>query len=297
MLRPLGFAAAALVAAVLFAPSSAHAAADPFAGYVAALGADLTGPVTARHAGCDVLVTPRGEVRRPCALTRQDLVGDVAGVTLVVTRNQVAHLFKSQYEWRDATVEARAGGKRLATFRVVEILPYGGGPVRASHWIAVMPDKDASARAKAGTLPAPAAVTDKVTPSTASSEQERSDAENLADDLQQALRGTTDLRDRIADWADGGTIVVGSAPGQTLTGKKGARTLRGWKLDLVQQGGLDVSGTGMVGFAVTQVVGTPTGGKGAPITYTALVVYTQGILESGSLISGPRLVTFAIAPR
>ena len=98
-----------------------------------------------------------------------DLVGTASGVTLKVTRNKLADLYASQYMFRDATVEARAGKKLLATFRVVEISgfgnpdsPTGGWDPIAVHWIRLVTDKDATARAKAGTLPTPPAIADAV---------------------------------------------------------------------------------------------------------------------------------------
>ena len=292
---------AALLLLVLVAvrPSPVAAGKDGFDDFVAVVGGRAAAG-TRWLAGCNLLITPAGEVRRPCNLALVDLVTDPTGVTLEVTRNEVADLHHSQYQARDATVEARAGGKVVATFRVVEISglgnpdsPTGGWDPIAVHWMQLVTDKQARARAKAGTLRTPPALADAVVVPTGD-DQNASDSERLVDDLERALRTEPALRDRLAEWLADGVIVFGSAPGQKLTGKKGARTVRGWKLDLVQRGGTVRWADDMLGVAITDIVGATRGKVRTTFTYRSMVVFTQGLTDAGSLISGPRLVTFAL---
>jgi hypothetical protein len=294
----LALAAFALTTAL--APRAAHADKDAFDAYVADLSAHPD-HATAWLGSCAVLLAPSGEVRRPCKLALADLVGATPGVTLAVTRNKVAPLHDSQYSFRDATVEARAGRKVLASFRVIEVSgfgnpdsPSGGWAPIAVHWIRTIKDKDAFALAAAGKLALAPAIADAAQTPTGD-DQGASDARSLADDLDQALRGEAGLRATMASWLDDGATLVGTAPGQTLTGKKGGKAMRGWKLDLAQRGGMVRWAGGMLGVAVTHVVGTTTGKTRATFTYPTMVIFTQGLTNAGSLVSGPRLVTFAVA--
>ena len=125
----------AMVVAVVVGLGASPAAAgkDAFVRFVADLAAS-SDAAAAWFADCDVLLTPGGQVRRPCALTMADLAGGAAGATLKVTSNKVAHLYASQYLAREATVEARVGRKLVATFRVVEISGFGNPDNPTGGW-------------------------------------------------------------------------------------------------------------------------------------------------------------------
>ena len=288
-----------LAIAVIVAWSSlAHAAPDPFKKFVASLESGT--PDATWLDGCQVLVTPSGQLRRPCTLALADLVGAQPGVKLRVTRNRVEHFPQSMLEYREALVEARAGGKLVATFHVLEIehccgnpdAPDAGHP-RAVHWSQLAADKDVTAAARAGTLVTPPAVKDAIARSTQTG-QSKSDDEALFEDLAR-LKGSAKYQQDLAAVTSDGAVVFGSGPGQRYTGKPGQRTISRWKLDLEQQGGVDVTGGNMIGVAVTKFVATTREKAPVSIPYVAFVVYTQFLTGGGSMGSRPALVKFAVA--
>lgn len=295
MKRPL------LVALSMITLTTSVAAADKdgFDEFVAALGSG--GPAAQTWlAHCKVLLAPGGEARTPCKLTLAELSAGATGVTLEVTANKTRPLHDSQYEWRDATVEARAGAKVIATYRVVEITsmgnpdsPGGGWEPVAAHWIRLMKDKDATAAARAGKLPTPPRVVGKTIVPTGDNQDAR-DAAVLADELDDLRGDSFDVRGALGDWASDGTIVVGSAPAQTFTGKKGGKTIHAWKLTMKQEGESVIVTGGMLGVAVTHVTATTAGKAPVTFTYPTMIVFTQGISGGGGLISGPRLVSFSL---
>jgi len=288
-----------LVIALLVAGSSlAHAAPDPFKKFVASLESGT--PDATWLGNCQVLVTPSGQLRRPCSLALADLVGAQAGIKLRVTRNRVEHFPQSMLEYREALVEARAGGKLVATFHVLEIRGCCGNPdapdaghPRAVHWSQLAADKDVTAAARAGTLVTPPAVKDVIARSTQTG-QGKSDDEALFEDLAR-IKGSAKYQQDLAAVTSDGAVVFGSGPGERYTGKPGQRTISRWKLDLEQQGGVDVSGGNMIGVAVTRFVATTRDKAPVSIPYVAFVVYTQFLTGGGSMGTRPALVKFAVA--
>ena len=288
-----------LAIAVIVAWSSlAHAAPDPFKKFVASLESGT--PDATWLGSCQVLVTPSGQLRRPCTLALTDLVGSQAGIKLVVTRNRRQDFPQSTMGYREALVEARAGSKLVATFHVLEIehccgnpdAPDAGHP-RAVHWSQLAADKDVTAAARAGTLVTPPAVKDAIARSTQTG-QSKSDDEALFEDLAR-LKGSAKYQQDLAAVTSDGAVVFGSGPGQRYTGKPGQRTISRWKLDLEQQGGVDVTGGNMIGVAVTKFVATTREKAPVSIPYVAFVVYTQFLTGGGSMGSRPALVKFAVA--
>lgn len=257
---------------------------------------------------CKTLVTPAGQVRTPCALTLADLVGAQPGVTLVVKANKVASFPKSQLVYRDAIVEARAGKKTVASFRVLEIGWAGGNPdlplVLAAHWARTITDKDAAAAAKAGKLPAPPAIKHGVVPSgkppAKDYDQDENDRGQATETVLQQLTGGepgSDLKDVIAGWvADSGVIVFGSGPKQRYAGKRGAATIKAWKLALVPSNQVSVDGDGWVLWGTTTMTAKPTKAGAPPVTYVVFAAFASGLTEGGgSFITFPAVVSFAVA--
>lgn len=294
--------AALLLATITAAGSAASARADGFTDFVGAVAA---GKPSGHLATCDVLVTPDGRVHRPCALALTDLVPDATGVTLVVKRNKTAALVHSQYNAREAVVEARQGKKVIATFDVVEVFGYGNPDApdsdapEAVMWSRQITDKAATAAARAGTLPTPPAIAD-YKPAAPKDEstwtQDVTDAQSGFDWVRQSVAGATDYRAILADNVKSGAVVLGSGPGQRYAGKAGAKTVAGWKIALAQEGGVDTSGTGWLSVAVTHMVGTTTGKTASKITYVVMVVNTQFMTGGGSPAPQLSLVKFAIVP-
>lgn len=268
------------LAFVLVAALAAPAAADDFTDYVGHVASDPAAAATYLD-GCQALVTPRGEVRRPCKLAIADLVGAQAGVTLTPRNEQFTRTRGDNFTVVDADVDAKAGGKVIATFHVVEV----EGPdakdtheqVLAMHWSRLAADKDTTAAARAhklreaptiadGAIAPPAGMDDQVTYNDATSE---------ALDL---IKGGS-LEQVIGDVFVHDGVVVGSAPGQRLSGKRGARTWAGWKLSLTQEDGTQVGGLPGAVWAVTKV--TVVGKDKVAVPYVALIVFKVEPTEGG----------------
>jgi hypothetical protein len=161
------------------------------------------------------------------------------------------------------------------------------------HWSQLASDKDVTAAARAGKLVTPPAVKDGIATSTQTG-QGKSDDEALFEDLAR-LKGSAKYQQDLAAVTSDGAVVFGSGPGQRYTGKAGQLTIGRWKLDLEQQGGVDVSGGNMIGVAVTQFVATTREKAPVSIPYVAFVVYTQFLTGGGSMGTRPALVKFAVA--
>jgi hypothetical protein len=284
------------VVPIVIAALAGPARAQGFEKFVADL-ASAPAAATKRLASCEVLVAPSGDVRRPCALALGDLVS--SGGKLVAKNVKQQTFPNSLVEWVEADVDARDGAKVVATYHVVEVGgrgnpdgPDGGWIVRAQHWSRTIRDTDALALAKAGKLPSAPAIADAKVIAKGASEQERADLDSSLDSIKRAFG---DLKHALANLAEDGGVVIGSAPGEHFTGKAGGKSLRGWKLELAQQGGIAAGGGGNVVWAVTHVIGTTKDKPPIAITYVAFAVWLQALTpEGGSFYTKPVLVQFAI---
>lgn len=289
--------------AIVLAATTAASARDTngFEKYVADLAAAPAEAVK-RLAGCDLLVTPGGAVRQPCKLELADLVGATTGKVVLAAKNVKRQSFpRSMLEWIEADVEARAAGKLVATFHVIEVggqgnpdAPNDGWFVAAQAWSRPIADKDVLALAAAGSLHAPA-ISDAVSPlPKGTAEQDVNDREIVVSTMKQVL-SQSGLGAALEAFAEGGAIVIGSAPHQRYTGKSGAKAVHAWKLALAQKGGIAVGGGSMVAFAATTVIGTTHDkGKAIDVPYVAFAVYIQRMTGGGSLAPFPALVQFAV---
>jgi hypothetical protein len=247
--------------------------------------------------GCVLLVTPRGEVRRPCQLTVADLVGPQPGVTLTVAHAKLTSFPRSTLSWQEADVDAHAAGKVIATFHVIEIGTLSGNPdgptggwwPAAQLWSRRVSDKDALAQAKAGKLTAPT-IADYVEPVIRDDPQAQAAQVRAYDEIKQAWTAPEDLKPALAASAQDGAIIIGSA-GERLTGKAGAKALRAWKLGLRQHGGLAQGGNERVMIGVTTMLGT-TGGVTIP--YLATLVHVGRLNEAGDTNVVPALIIFSV---
>ncbi len=291
-----------LVAMVILITSSPAFAKDEFDELVAKLSAakDTSG----YYSACELLVTPAGAVRQPCTLALADLTGGDAAVKLTVKKNTKQPYLLSQFEWREAEVEARKGKQLVATFRVIEIGSFGGNPdgptdgwVVATHWSKLISDKALKARAIAKTLPAVAAIEDKMftLPDPKETEQGRIDREQAIGTLRSRLQsGGTDFKPNLADLVVGPFIVFGSATGQRYTGPTGQKAIKAWKLALAPSGKSAAGGSGWVLAAATTMVATPTD-KSPPITYVVFAAAMSGLTPGGgSFFTQPALIQFAV---
>jgi hypothetical protein len=278
---------------VALATRTAAAAPDPLAAYLGDLAKDPKA-AAAHLKHCDLLVTPGGEARTPCALTLKDLVGDATGVTLVATRTKSDQIDKSSIEYVEADVEARAAGKVVATFHVLEVGTMGGDDAfspSAVHWARTISDKDAVAHAKAGQLTAAPALADKVVPPPPDTTSDHDEAVSMIRDL---FKGTDDLKSELS-YVAGVGVVFGSAPGQRYTGKSGGKQIKGWKLGLVPRPGATIAGGDLVIYGVGHVVATTKDKPAATITYVAFVVGSMHMIaESGDHVWEPKIISFAV---
>ncbi|MCX5746503.1 MAG: hypothetical protein NT062_28840 [Proteobacteria bacterium] len=247
--------------------------------------------------GCEVLVTPRGEVRRPCKLTLGDLVADTKGVTLTPTHVKEVAFPRSTLTWHEADVEARVGAKVVATFHVIEVGasgnpdgPNGGWGVVAQSWTRIASDKDVASMAKAGKLVAPK-IADYTQPAPKGLDpQAAGDRDAALTTLRDAWKGTDDLKEVLGGMLDDGGVLVGSAA-ERLTGKGGGKTVRKWPLGLRPQGGVAVGGNALVQWGVTTVMGTV---GGVTIPYVTFVVNIQRMTGGGSFAPSIALVSFGV---
>jgi hypothetical protein len=233
--------------------------------------------------GCDVLVTPQGEVRTPCRLTLADLVGDRRGVTLTVTHVVASADLRTIDPPRqlfEYDVEATAGKARLATFHVFEIgfgVPYikGDWSIYRQYWTQLLPDKAAAALAKAGKLPTPT-FADELQPDPSPADDAAAQAivdrqrGHGAEVIKAQLTAPGELSEALAAMIAAGAVVRGSA-GERLEGKAGAKAVHAWR-GLHQQGGVTIGGALGDPWAVTRVVGTA---GGQPVSYVTFATYRQ----------------------
>jgi hypothetical protein len=279
----------ALVGA-LAAPAAA--APDPFETFVANLAKDPKA-AAARYKDCDLLVLPSGEARTPCTLALADL--GVPGATLKMKHVKITDVPQSMIEYLEADVDALVGGKKVASFHVVEIgsafneagdfIPYAG------QWARMISDADATKAAKAGKLPKPPAIQAHVVEPKDAHDEELNDFDEGAHEMQGWLSGG-DLKEGLAGIA-ADEVVFGSAPGQRYSGKSAAKQIKGWKLGLLATGGAAIAGNSSALFGATQVVGTLP--DKTTITYVALVAYSARIIqESGDHVWVPRVVSFGV---
>jgi hypothetical protein len=288
-------AAAAIVFAALAAPAApaAAAAADPFVDFVANL---ATNPKAAAASlqSCQLLLAPSGEARTPCALALADFAG---AQTLKVSRLQYAEVKQSVLEYLDVDVQALAGGKVIATYRVIAITgmanPDAGFQPLAMHVVRLISDKDAAARGKAKQLGPARAVQDKVAAApTGTSDDEQSDRTSGIEEIQRFAKGGL-TKDALAEVAIDGGVVYGSAPGQKYTGKSAGASIKKWKLQLQQKDGVTCDGGSMIVYGATNVVATMP--DRTSITYDALVV---GVVRydgmSGDHLWSTKLVSFGV---
>ncbi len=287
-------AAALVLVLALARTTEAKPAPDPFEQYLTDLVSDPKA-AAAYLANCDLALLPSGEARTPCSVSLADLVGAQTGVTLTAKNVKESEIPLSTIETLDADVDAKAGGKTLASFHVVAVgssfneagafTPYG------VHWARMMSDKDAIAKAKAKQLRAPE-IKDIVVPMPkGSADQDVQDRDEGVRELKQFL-AQDDLKGGLAGVTDGGAV-FGSAPGQRYVGKRAGKQIAGWKLGLVQKGGVTATGGAMVVFAATDVVGTLP--DKTTITYAAMVVASMHMIpESGDHVWEVKVVSFAV---
>lgn len=286
-------AAALVLVAALAVPAAA--APDPFKTFLSDLATNPKG-AAAYLAHCDLALLPNGEARTPCTIALADLVGAQTGVTFTAKNVKDSDIAMSTIEYLDADVDAKAGGKTIASFHVVEVgssfneaatfVPYD------VHWARMMSDKDATAKAKAKQLAAPPAIKDVVVPMPkGTEEQDQQDRDEGVSELKQWL-GADDLKSGLAGVTDGGAV-FGSAAGQRYVGKRAGKQIAGWKLGLVQKGGVMATGNSLVVAAATDVVGTLP--DKTTITYAALVVASMHMIpESGDHVWEIKIVSFAV---
>ena len=286
--------AAVVALAVTAAARTAAAAPDPFKQYLSDL---VSNPkaASAYLAHCDLALVPSGEVRTPCSLTINDLVGAQTGVTLVAKRVKDDNLSKSTVEYIDADVDAKAGGKVIASFHVLEVsgfAPDGFTPV-AVHWTRTMPDKDATAKAKAKQLRDPAIKDVTVPMPKGTDEQAVNDYQEGVSEAKQWLSGD-DVTGALPDVANEG-LVFGSAAGQRYSGKSAARSLKGWKIALAQHGEYAITGSDLYVVVATELVGTSKDKDKVATPYAALLVMSMQMIEgSGDHVWYPRIISFAV---
>ena len=287
-------AAAAIVLAVTAAARPAAAGSDPFKTYLSDLVSNPKG-AAAYLAHCDLALLPSGEVRTPCSVTLADLVGTQTGVTLTAKRVKDDALSKSTVEYLDADVEAKAGGKVIATFHVLEVAGFGpdGFTPVAVHWTRTLPDKDATAKAKAKQLRDPAIKSVTVPMPKGTDEQAVSDYEEGATEGKQWLSGD-DVTGALPDVAADG-LVFGSAAGQRYAGKSAAKSIKGWKLTLAQHGEYAITGNDLYVVVATELVGTSKDKDKVATPYAAMLVMSmQMIPGSGDHVWYPRMISFAV---
>lgn len=272
------------------APSK-RASTDAFASYVASV--ERGAPDAASLAGCHVLVTPSGVVRHPCMLLLPDLVGARTGVTLRVTRNERHPFPQSTMAYRDAIVEARADSGVIATFHVLEISEATAEHPIAVHWSELRADKEVTALARLHALLPPPMIRDAVEASKQSG-QGKEDDEALFADVGR-VKGSAKYQQDLAAVTSDGVVVFGSGPGERYTGKPGQKTISRWKIDLDQEGGVDVTGGNMIGVAVTHFIATSHDKVPVTVPYVGFVVYTQYMTGGGSVASRPAIVKLAVA--
>lgn len=286
-----------LALGVVVATTTSAFAKDEFDAYVADLAA---GKASKHFEACQLLVTPGGQVRQPCTLARADLVGDPKA-TLTVKKNTNRFFPHSQIVWREAEVEARGGGKLLATFRVIEIAGSGGpgmmDGIYAAHWARLTPDKEAAALALAKALPTPIAVDNELPPDKEGSTQDEVDRRQAFETAYDWLVGDDDkFRDTIGYAVERGAIVFGSAAGQRYAGKSGVKAINGWKITLAAGKKAALGGNGWVLAGATTIVATPADKKAAPITYVLFTAFGSGLtVGGGSFVTEPALISFAVA--
>jgi hypothetical protein len=286
--------AAALVLATLGALAAPAAAApDPFADFIAGL-TDAKA-AAAQLGDCELLLLPSGEARTPCKLAITDL-GAPAGATLTAKKIKYGHVDRSMLMYVEADVDARAGGKVVATYHVLAV-DAGGNPDYGFRPAALqierpISDKDAAAKAKAKQLPAPAVIEDVTAPATGPDDQGASDRANGLDEVTRWVKAGIG-RNEVAAIADGGGVVLGSAPGQKYSGRSAAAQIKKWKLDLAQKGGVTADGGGMLAFAATDVVGTLP--DKTTITYAALVIAAAHMIPgSGDMVWEVKMISFEV---
>jgi hypothetical protein len=288
-------ALAVLAIAALAAPAAAGKP-DPFETYVANLAANPK--AAASHlGGCQLILLPSGEARTPCSLTLADLIGTQPGVTLKATRFKYGDIKMSTVQYLEADVEARAAGKVVATFHVLEVGGMGNPDAdwapQAVHWARMISDKDAVAKAKAKQLPAAPAIKDVAPPPAKDDDQEAGDRDEGIRETRSPL-GNGDLKELVAATAEVG-VVFGSAPGQRLSGKGAARSIKGWKLALAQKGGVAAAGDSLVVFAATDIVGTTKDKSPTAITYATLIVGAMHMIpDSGDHVWETKMISFAV---
>ena len=110
-------------------------------------------------------------------------IGDDADDLLKVTSAKDHAFPRNAHSWREADVEARDGGKLVATFHLVEVGTTDNADASfqmyAAHWIKLMSDNDAIAAANAGKLASPKPLKDYVAPDKSKSEDRKAAVEEL----------------------------------------------------------------------------------------------------------------------
>lgn len=285
---------------ILVASSTAYAQPSPPQSLDKWLAELVTKPTESekRFATCDAVILPSGELRKPCKLSVTDLAGTDKNVALKTSKLATKRIPKSMLSWTETDVEVRVANKLVATFHVYELASAEtSGAVMLQFWAKLVKDPDAIALAKAGKLKAPTKLATGRSPEPKGlSAQDKNDREQALEHLEGHASTTGDLKQLLAGYAEQGAIVVGSAPNQRLTGKAGAKTIRGWKLELKLDGNSASGGTAMVQWAYTRALATHSMKDKTSVTvpYNTLLVQITRITGGGSPAPFPALVLFSV---
>lgn len=215
--------------------------------------------------GCEVLITPHGDVRTPCKITMTDLVGNIPNAKLVVVAEKSSRLALRRPvmdpDYLEADVEARVAGKTVAKYHVVELfLNWGGGStVKAQIWLTWMPDAVAKERGKKGTLIAPKVPSYVHAINPTVSQYDRPYVESMYSSSRASVDDTADIKSVLTEILGNGGLIIGSA-GEHLSGKKAVKKLAAWKIKLAGAGEIAQSDS----WAIRKIIGTTTNGVSLP---------------------------------
>jgi hypothetical protein len=231
---------------------------------------DLTADPAAANqfvSNAEMVILPRadGIVMSPKSITASDLVGDTTGATVTFKTKKLRMIddYQSVFVFGDVDATLAVGKKKTVKHLrfSAELDRNAQDAVAETPTVAMfslaIPDKQVRKAAKAGTLPAPAAFTEANADNTFRMNYEKFDKDDLAD--------------MIAN-GDSEATLVGSQAGETYRGKKGAKKIRAWKIDLAPDGPV-YCGRGY--FCALNLKGTLK--SGTTVTYRAIIYYAEAL--------------------
>ncbi len=285
------------VAVTAHVASTSEARAETFDQYISQFGGAKVANSTWLD-GCDVLITPSGEVRTPCTLSRADLVGGVTNASLNAVKVKVSNIPTTSLAWREATVQVTADHKVVGEFSLVEVLelagtaskPKGHGTVKVQIWRRLQSDVTVAARVKSGKITTP--IVPEYTAPTAAivpAPEWGDDTSMLSGDVRKKV--SVEIDHALRKGLEAGAVLFGSA-GERLNGKAGAKTLRKWAINFVQEGNIASGGDDVMQWAVTRVNGTARNG---PIPYWLMVVNVAQENRRGQQRGKLALAIFGVA--